>query len=222
MPAINGGMVRDGLGRDGADVAVPAPTQRERSELSTRRLLDATAALIAERGYERTTLAEIGRRAGYSHGLVNRRFGSKANLLAVLVERMSSRFGHERLPQLVGDRIGIEALQHVILEISRDARRSPEDLRTFYALIFEGLKPIPELQDTIRELGRRYHASLLRLVCEGLAAGRVRPGTDPVLLTDLVYDAIRGASYHWMLDPSRGLADRLEALAAHLGEVYTA
>jgi AcrR family transcriptional regulator len=43
--------------------------------VSTRRLIQAAAELLTERGYERTTLAAIGERAGYSAGLVTGRFG---------------------------------------------------------------------------------------------------------------------------------------------------
>jgi AcrR family transcriptional regulator len=213
-------------GRDRARVHVeaePAPrrTQRERTEMSTRSLLNAFASLIAERGYERTTLVDIGKRSGYSHGLVTRRFGSKAGLLVALVEHMSTRFGHQHVLDLVGDRVGVEALQHIAREIASDVRRSPEDLRAFYVLIFEALKPIPELQQPMQELGREYRVNIVQLIAAGLDAGRLRPGTDPVVLADLFVDAVRGASYHWVLDPDEvDLVARLEALARHLGEVY--
>ena len=66
---------------------LPTPKQA-RSEVSTGKLLDAAAELISEGGYERMTLAAIGKRAGYSHGLVTARFGSKEGLLWALVDRM--------------------------------------------------------------------------------------------------------------------------------------
>src|ERR1700745_982557 len=56
-------------------------TQQERSAESARRLLDAAIELIAEKGFERTTVAEIGERAGYSRSMVRARYGSKEALL---------------------------------------------------------------------------------------------------------------------------------------------
>ena len=64
---------------------MPSPvrglTQPERVELSNRRLLHAAAELIVEKGWEATTAAEIGRRAGYSRAMVHARYGSKDAIL---------------------------------------------------------------------------------------------------------------------------------------------
>jgi AcrR family transcriptional regulator len=53
---------------------VPSParglTQTQRVELSARKLVEAAASLIVEKGWEATTAAEIGRRAGYIRGML--------------------------------------------------------------------------------------------------------------------------------------------------------
>jgi AcrR family transcriptional regulator len=56
-------------------------SQVERRAESERRLLTATASLIIERGLNNASLVEIGRRAGYSHALINHLFGSKARMI---------------------------------------------------------------------------------------------------------------------------------------------
>ena len=61
-------------------------TQVERVEESARRLLVATAELVAEQGFERTTAAEIGLRAGYSRSMVRDRYGSREALFETLVQ----------------------------------------------------------------------------------------------------------------------------------------
>jgi AcrR family transcriptional regulator len=175
--------------------------QQQRSDLSTRRLLDATAALIVERGLERTTLADIGSRAGYSQGLVTRRFGSKSNLLVALVDRLTARFGPERLLDTVGDRSGVAAVRHILEEIRDDATRSPSDVRGFYALMFEGIKPVPELQDRLRELNRVFRRMLAEIIGAGIDAGTVAGHVDPDAAANLITGALRGAAFLWMLDP---------------------
>ena len=64
---------------------MPSParglTQTQRVEISNRRLIEAAAELIAEKGWEATTAAEIGRRAGYSRAMVHARYGSKDAIL---------------------------------------------------------------------------------------------------------------------------------------------
>ena len=76
--AATGVVRRDRVGVAGARTA---SRQRERSERSTRALLDAAGEVIAEVGYGNMTLAAVGERAGYSRGLVTARFGSKEKLL---------------------------------------------------------------------------------------------------------------------------------------------
>ena len=68
------------------------PPKQERSEESTRRLLDAAVELVAEAGYAGMTLAATGDRAGYSRGLVTTRFGNKENLLRALIDRLGERW----------------------------------------------------------------------------------------------------------------------------------
>jgi AcrR family transcriptional regulator len=57
-------------------------TQAERRATSRAKLLDATLACLAERGYAGASLPEIVRRAGLSNGALWRHFRSKADLLA--------------------------------------------------------------------------------------------------------------------------------------------
>jgi AcrR family transcriptional regulator len=191
--------------------------QQARSELSTRKLLEASATLIAERGYERTTLADIGERAGYSQGLVTRRFGSKGNLLVALIERLSERFGPERLGDTVGERRGLDAVLHVLHEIRDDAQRSPADLRGFYALMFEAVKPVPELQERLRELHRAFRRRIAGFVADGVADGSVRADADPAATANLVVAALRGVAFLWMLDPDDvPVVAELDALAGQL------
>jgi AcrR family transcriptional regulator len=191
--------------------------QQQRSALSTRRLLDACAALIAERGYERTTLADIGSRAGYSQGLVTRRFGSKTNLMVVLVERMTARYGPDRIAETIGDRTGAVAVTHLVRQIREDARRAPEGLRSFYALMYEGLKPIPALHERLRDLNRGFLDTLIDVLAAGLDAGTLRPGTDPAAAATMVASCLRGVAFFWLLDPERfDIVDELESLARQL------
>jgi AcrR family transcriptional regulator len=54
---------------------------RRDPEASRAAILDAAREVFAERGYARATIREIARRAGVTHGLVMRHFGTKEQLL---------------------------------------------------------------------------------------------------------------------------------------------
>jgi len=61
--------------------ADPQPRKQPR-EARKVQLIEATIQTLATHGYARTTLTEVARRAGLSHGLVNFHFTSKEKLLA--------------------------------------------------------------------------------------------------------------------------------------------
>ena len=68
--------------------AVPASTDRERNAARTSEaVLDAAEALFAERGYDATSLGDIGALAGVSRGTPGYFFGSKEELYRAVLER---------------------------------------------------------------------------------------------------------------------------------------
>jgi AcrR family transcriptional regulator len=146
---------------------------------------------------------EIGKRAGYSHGLVTRRFGNKGNLLNALIDQMTARYGTHRLMDATGDLVGVDAVQKILQTIRYEIEHSPSELRGFWALMFEALKPVPELRDHIADINEELRAGVAELMSAGLKAGQVRPGTDPHGAASLIAGAMRGSAYFWMLDPER-------------------
>src|SRR5213076_237185 len=97
MRAIVNGNISVCMQTDISQQSEPAPrrTQQERVAESAKRLADAAFELIAEKGFERTTAAEIGERAGYSRSMVRDRYGSKEALLESL---LASEFEARLLP----------------------------------------------------------------------------------------------------------------------------
>lgn len=59
-----------------------APPRKLPRDARRAQLIEATIAVLAVRGYARTTLSEVARQAGLSHGLVNFHFETKEKLLA--------------------------------------------------------------------------------------------------------------------------------------------
>src|SRR6476646_5674610 len=112
------------------------PPRQERSEASTRRLLDAAIELLAEAGYAGMTLAAVGDRAGYSRGLVTTRFGNKQNLLRALTDRLTERwwpfFDH---PPAGSD--GLQSLLTLVRVMGEQVGSDPTALRALQRLIFE-------------------------------------------------------------------------------------
>src|SRR5262249_51445443 len=141
-----------------------ANRQRERSERSTRALLDAAGEVIAEVGYENMTLAAVGGRAGYSRGPVTARFGSTQNLLTARVERMTTGWTHRNvLPRTAGS-TGLEAVVTLLDAIRAQAQRDPRALRVLYALMFEALGPNGDLRAHFVEFHRTMRSDIAKLL----------------------------------------------------------
>lgn len=64
----------------------------ERTAETRARLLEAVVASIAEKGFQKTTAAEIGRRAGVTWGAVQHHFGGKEGILEAVLEDSFARF----------------------------------------------------------------------------------------------------------------------------------
>ena len=78
------------------DETMDAPAERPPRKLSrdARRaqLIDATVLTLADLGFARTTLSEVARRAGLSHGLVNFHFATKEGLLSETLRVLADEY----------------------------------------------------------------------------------------------------------------------------------
>ncbi|MGQ0481547.1 MAG: TetR/AcrR family transcriptional regulator [Pseudonocardia sp.] len=199
--------VQLGAGSGATDLAV-VNTQRARSELSSRRLLESAVELIAERGYERTTLVAIGERAGYSRGLVTDRFGSKEKLLWHLLEHHFVKWTEDSLyPDLAG--LPAAAALNRAIERTRDnIRVAPTRIRAVYSILFESLVLVPEVRQRVALMHREHRASTAAMIAAGIANGDVPATVDPEAVADAWVATFRGVAYQWLLDPETFQIDR--------------
>jgi AcrR family transcriptional regulator len=161
-------------------------------------MLRAALKLIGQRGYQGTSLAAIGEEAGYSRGLVHERFGSKDGLLWVLVKNMMRAYRRE-VRETQGSVIGVERLCN-LLDNHRRALELEEPIRALYALMFEALGPMPQLQPEFQKLHQRFRDDIERILDEGMAAGVIRADIDPPAQAALILGALRGIAFQWLLD----------------------
>lgn len=179
-----------------------AVTQEERRALSQRRLLDAATRLIAEQGFSRTTLAQIGEKAGYSRGLVNERFGSKGELVRVLADEFQQYFAHDRLEPALADKHGLEALL-VTVDTYLDSVVKSEHLgRAYYELLGESIGLVPEIHATFVEADRALRAGVERTVASAQRAGQIPEDVNAKAFAVFIVGLLRGIVLQWLLDPS--------------------
>jgi len=123
---------------------------------TAKRILDAAQRVLSRDGFRALTFEAIAKEAGENPALIRYHFGSKAGLIAMLVDAVLYREAVELIETLAGKPPGAErraALFHL-------HRRMAEDLsgyHEFYELIPNILRD-PELQPKLRDLMTWYRA----------------------------------------------------------------
>jgi AcrR family transcriptional regulator len=179
---------------------VPSPTrgltQPQRVEASARRLVEAAAQLITEKGWDATTAAEIGRRAGYSRAMVHARYGSKDAILDTLF-RDTYEARLDTTPAQDADGLS-RALGHFdrIIGLYVEDRAFT---RAVFVLTFEAVKSTSPVRARIQDwltTGAQTVAAGLRA---GIDDGSVRADVDVGSATTDISTAGLGVAYHWIV-----------------------
>lgn len=175
-------------------------SQAERRDEAERRLLQAAVRLVAERGLERLTLADVGEAAGYSRGLPAHYFGSKAGLIVTLARHMTEGFGRA-LDRTEHHRPGLQRLLGTVAFYLDTAGRDPVGTRALFVLLGEGLSN-RLISDQLAELNA-FSAKAFELnLRAAVAAGEVRADIDARAQGVLVLAGLRGAVGLWLLAPA--------------------
>jgi AcrR family transcriptional regulator len=184
-----------------SEQAVKGNRQQQRSDTSTRRLLESAGELIAENGYAGTTLAAVGERAGYSRGIVTIKFGSKAAMLAAVVDRITSGWSHKRWLPEIKDKNGLDGFLALIDAICDEFKRDTKGVKLLYALMFEAVQNNGELRQQFVDFHRSMRADLGEILRRGIKDGSVRPDVVVDDEAAAVVSGLRGIGYQWILDP---------------------
>jgi AcrR family transcriptional regulator len=204
-----------------ADTARPR-TNRERTEESAYRLLMAAIELFADRGYERTTAAEIGTRAGYSRNMVRDRYGSKEALLQALFER---EFSQRLLPALRRERTGsgLELVLGQTDDLLTAIEEHPAVMRAGILLAFEGPIAIPLVSEWFEQLIANFQAEMVEHLDAGVLDGSVRTGLDHAREAEVYVSYGIGLCYRWVAQPTTfDFPAEIVAWRARLAESYGA
>ncbi len=161
-------------------------SQLERRATTERRVLDAAMRLIAQRGSRAVTLAEVGRAAGYSRGIVHAHFGSREQLLAAVV-REAQRFD---VPAVEGD--GLDRLTAGVVAYLDNLRRRAPATGAFLLMWAESVAADPVLGPLFAERDTTFRAALADQVRAGVADGSIRPDADPDAAAVALVGLLRG------------------------------
>ena len=181
-------------------------TQQERRAETERRLLDAAASLLAQGGASAVTLAEIGRVAGYSRGIVTHQFGSRAGLLAAFAE-----IAQERVEPRPEDPPGVARLT-ALARAYVDLVASGDDYSRGYLLLWaESMRAAPEIREIFAARDRRLTDEIVADLVAGQAAGEVRADLDVDATTTVLVGQLRGIGLQMILAETGPDPDAIKA-----------
>lgn len=172
-------------------------TQPERKAESARELMRAAVDLIAERGWEQASSADIARHAGYSTTMVNARYGSRDGLLAALLQSYEDRF------VIRGTNVdsGLTELLERVEILREQVRSDTATLRAFLMLCFESVGPLAGHRPWIQAWMTRYVGDLSKVIERGQADGSIRRDLNPSTEAQFFLDAGTGICFTWLLRP---------------------
>lgn len=192
-------------------------TQPERVEQSARRLLQAAAELIVEKGWEATTAAEIGRRAGYSRAMVHARYGSKDAILEAFQQVYVTRLNPDPEPAASG-------LQQVLAHFDRVQEIHAEDAavtRAMFVSAFEAVKTSSPLRAAVRDQLGAAAQKVAAGVRTGIADGSLRPDIDGDAAVRDITGSIFGIAFQWVVLPEdHDLAHEIDCVRERIVATY--
>lgn len=179
---------------------VKSRTQAERTALSDERMFESAKQLIVEKGTHKTTLKEIGERAGYSRGLASNRFGSKEGLFSQMVRDFNKRWARE-LHRYVGEKTGLAAYIAAFDAVESFLLGHSEEMRALYILWFESMTSHEGVRRRLAANHLAYRRDTERWVGQGIQQGTIRPSIDPVCFAVEFSALIFGLIYQWLVQP---------------------
>jgi AcrR family transcriptional regulator len=197
-------------------------TQVARTAESRRRLVDAAIKLLAEHGYAGATLAEIGREAGLSRGLVSHHFGSKETCMEAVIVTIRERIAARVRKAIAGLR-GLAALDSVIDIYFQQLRSQDAGVRAMYTVLTEAITAAQTLRQATAENNEVFWDLIARCVVEAIEDGEVSDQVTPQVSAILVEGIVRGVATQWLIAPDRiDLDDVVEELKHAVHQSMTA
>lgn len=178
--------------------ASPDKVRRSVKRLSQDRrvadILQATRAIIHERGYEQASMAEIAQRAGVVEGTLYRYFENRrALLIRVADDWFSQKLAEDSgAPGITGTRDRLRFLVWRALQITR----SEPALSRF---VLTEVRPTSDYREShFFAVNRRFTAEVRGLCREAVASGEFRADVSDALVRDLVFGGIEHQTWAFL------------------------
>ncbi len=194
--------------------------QAEDQQKTRERIVAAASKVLAEKGYDATTLREIAREAQAAPGLVHYYFGGKDQLLVEALQAAGQHF-HQRMEHLVQHVPGDQALEALLAQLHERVEQEPDVYRLRYESFSLGLhNPViaPEVRERLVQRRKELGSVIAKVLvnAEHTEEGTQRSSPDPTILAALLLSLFDGLALQKILDPTFDLDAAYQVLAQML------
>ena len=169
----------------------PVPRRRRRAE-TRQRLMEAALGVFARNGYERATVDEIVREAGFSKGAFYVHFDAKEDIFwAMLEERLTHQ--QEAFREALDINVPVaQNLQTILRSLFALSQDDPLWSALFMEFVAHAARN-GKVRDKLAGMYRGWRAFAVEVLSAGREAGLVRKDLDPEFLASVIIAVIEGS-----------------------------
>lgn len=194
----------------------PLRKNPERRADSNQRIIQAAMELFAEKGYQRTTLIQIGQRAGFTGTLVSNRFGSKERVLRAVLAQILNRFeGREDAPTPPDKNVAGHLSRFVAMYLN-DVAEQGARIQALYVLMGEALGALPEISEEIVKVNTVFREEISGILQVGIENGEFNKNLDADLSATMIVGLLRGIAMQFLTEPDNLDLNSLIAQTQHV------
>lgn len=191
----------------------------EEQQQTRERIIAAASKMLAEKGYDATTLREISREAQAAPGLVHYYFGGKDQLLVEALQAAGQRF-HQRMEHLAQELSTDWSLDTLLTQLYERVDLEPDVYRLRYESFSLGLHN-PVIEPKVRERLAQRREEIGSIIARALenrerTESMKRFSLDPTLLAALLLALFDGLALQKIMDPTFDLEAAYHLLAQML------
>lgn len=187
-------------------------------------ILSVSLEMFMNNGYERTSLADIADRIGFSKPAIYYYFDDKQSLFEETCRLFISLMNKMWVPQLEKMETFKDALQMVVGSVGKtflsfQALIQVEDtisMFKIYLFIYEAVSRIEWFRESINNFYAENTNHLSRLMAEGQEKGEIRKDIDPDIVSTAITALIEGVAMMYMSDPNIDLEPLGKKMAANI------
>ena len=157
-------------------------TPSEEQHKTRERIIAATSKVLAQKGYDATTLREISREAQVAPGLVHYYFGGKDQLLIEVLQTSGQRFS-QVMEQLVQHVPADQSIEAVLAHVHERVEQEPEVYRLRYESFSLGLHN-PLIGPKVRERLAQRRQEIGSVMAKALENAAHKVGTESIERTE--------------------------------------